>query len=87
MTIIFLSPEILVKIELPDSKTSIYTDEKISFKHSNSSIVKIKENFYSLNYPQYSSSIFFKVNPLLDFDLELYNFENSISVHIVASVY
>ena len=74
-------PEALVKIELPESRTSIYTDEKISFKYSNSTSVKLKDNFYSLNYPQYSSSISFKITPLLDYDLELYNFENSISVH------
>ncbi len=74
-------PEALVKIELPDSSTSQYTDEKISFKYSNSTSVKLKDNFYSLNYPQYSSCISFKINPLVDIDLELYNFENSISVH------
>lgn len=74
-------PEALVKIELPESRTSIYTDEKISFKYSNSSSVNLKDNFYSLNYPQYLSTISFKLTPLLDFDLELYNFENSISVH------
>ena len=74
-------PEALVKIELPDSKTSVFTDEKISFKYSNSSIVKIKDNFYSLYYPGYLSSISFKINPLLDFNLELYNFENTILVH------
>ena len=74
-------PESLVKIELPESRTSIFTDEKISFKYSNSSSLNLKDNFYSLNYPQYLSTISFKVTPLLDFDLEIYNFENSISVH------
>ena len=74
-------PESLVKIEIPDSSTSQFKDEKISFKYSNSTSVNLKDNFYSLNYPQYSSSISFKINPLIDFDLELYNFENSISIH------
>ena len=74
-------PEALIKIELPDNNTSLFSDEKISFKYSNSSNVKIKDNFYSLEYPDYSSSISFKISPLLDLDLELYNFENSILVH------
>ena len=65
----------------------MFTDEKISFKYSNSSIVNLKDNFYSLDYPEYLSSISFKINPLVDFDLELYNFENSISVHEKQSIY
>ena len=74
-------PEAMVKIEPPDSITSLFKDEKISFKYSNSSIVNVQDNFYSIDYPEYSSSISFKIITLIDFDLELYNFENSISVH------
>ncbi|MAO72296.1 MAG: hypothetical protein CMD02_07330 [Flavobacteriales bacterium] len=74
-------PEALVKIELPDSRISLFKDEKISFNYSNSSVVSVKDNFYSIEYPDYSSSISFRISPLLDFDLELYNFENSISIH------
>ena len=74
-------PKALIKIELPDSKTSSFEDKKISFRYSNSSYVTVKNNSYKIIYPNYFSDIYFKVKSSTDLDLELYNFENSISVH------
>ena len=74
-------PKALIKIELPDSKTSSFEDKKISFRYSDSSYVTVKNNSYKIIYPNYFSDIYFKVKSSTDIDLELYNFENSISVH------
>ena len=74
-------PKALIKIELPDAKTSLFEDKKISFRYSNSSHVIVRNNFYKIIYPNYFSDIYFKLKSSTDLDLELYNFENSISVH------
>ena len=74
-------PLALIKTELPDPTTSSFEDKKISFRYSNSSHVIVRNNSYKIIYPNYFSDIYFKLKSSTDLDLELYNFENSISVH------
>ena len=74
-------PRALIKINLPDNNSESYSDKKVSFRYSKSANVSTQKNTYSLNFPDYQSRIYFNVNDLIDLDLEIYNFENSISVH------
>ena len=74
-------PKALIKINVPDNNSELYSDSKLSFRYSKSANVSIKQNIYSVNFPDYQSRIYFTINNLTDLDLEIYNFENSISVH------
>ena len=74
-------PKALIKINLPDNNSELYSDNKLSFRYSKSANVSTKQNTYSVNFPDYQSRIYFNINNLTDLDLEIYNFENSISVH------
>lgn len=74
-------PKALLKINLPDNNSALYSDKKLSFRYSKSAHVSTKKNTYSVNFLDYHSRIYFTINDLTDLDLEIYNFENSISVH------
>ena len=74
-------PKALVKLSLPDNNTELFYDNKLSFRYSKSANITTKQNTYSVNFPDYKSRIYFNIKDLTDLDLEIYNFENSISVH------
>ena len=57
-------PKALIKIELPDAKTSSFEDKKISFRYSNSSHVIVRDNFYKIIYPNYFSDIYFNLHDI-----------------------
>ncbi len=74
-------PKALIKINLPDNNSELYSDNKLSFRYSKSANITTKQNAYSVNFNDYKSRIYFNINDLTDLDLEIYKFENSISVH------
>jgi gliding motility-associated lipoprotein GldD len=74
-------PKAMLKMDLPDNNFSIFSDDKIHFNVSNSAIVNQSDISYSILYHDYESKIYFSVKNLDNLDLEIYNFENSISVH------
>ena len=74
-------PKAKLKIDLPLSSTSIYKTDIFIFEYSNSAIIHPSGNNMEIRYPSYNSSIVFNVKNLIDLDVDIYNFENSISVH------
>ena len=74
-------PKAKLKIDLPLSSTSTYKTDVFVFEYSNSAIVHHTDNKVELSYPAYSASIIVNLKEFSDLDLEIYNFENSISVH------
>ena len=74
-------PKAKIKIELPSEVTSVFEDDIIIFSYSNSAVVEKNDNIYSIKYPLYNSEIRFFVKEIIDLDLEIYNFENEITVH------
>ena len=74
-------PKAKLKIDLPLSSTSVYKTDIFIFEYSNSAIIHPSGNNMEIRYPNYNSSIVFNVKNLIDLDVDIYNFENSISVH------
>ena len=75
-------PKAFIKVSLPSAETTLFDGEYFTCYYSNSSWIKINQkNSFSIIYPEYKSNINFSIKNLEDLDLEIYNFENSISIH------
>jgi gliding motility-associated lipoprotein GldH len=74
-------PKAKIKIKLPSEETSIYVDDIIRFSYSNSAVLEKDDNVYKIKYDSYNSDIIFSVKEIIDLDLDVYNFENKITVH------
>ena len=74
-------PKAKIKIELPSQVTSVFEDDIITFNYSNSAVVEKDDNVYKIKYDSYNSDIVFSVKEIIDLDLDVYNFENKITVH------
>ena len=74
-------PKAKIKIKLPSEETSIYVDDIVEFSYSNDAVVEKNDNIYSIKYPLYNSEIILLVKEIIDLDIDIYNFENRITVH------
>ena len=74
-------PKAKLKIDLPLPSTSTYKTDVFVFEYSNSAIVHSIGQNMEIRFPTYNSSIVFNVKNLIDLDVDIYNFENSIGVH------
>ena len=74
-------PKAKIKIELPSQVNSIFEDDIITFSYSNSAVLEKDDNVYKIKYDSYNSDIVFSVKEIIDLDLDVYNFENEITVH------
>jgi len=74
-------PKAKIKIELPSRVNSIFEDDIITFSYSNSAVLEKDDNVYKIKYDSYNSDIVFSVKEIIDLDLDVYNFENKITVH------
>ena len=74
-------PKAKIKIELPSEVTSVFENDIITFNYSNSAVVEKNDNIYRIKYPLYNSEIGFFVKEIIDLDVDIYNFENEITVH------
>ena len=61
-------PKALLKINLPDNNSALYSDKKLSFRYSKSAHVSTKKNTYSVNFLDYHSRIYFTINDLTDLE-------------------
>ena len=62
-------PKALIKINLPDNNSELYSDNKLSFRYSKSANITTKQNAYSVNFNDYKSRIYFNINDLIDLGL------------------
>ena len=74
-------PKAKLKIDLPLSSTSTYKTDVFVFEYSNSAIVHSIGKNMEIRFPTYNASIVLNVKNLIDLDVDIYNFENSIGVH------
>ena len=74
-------PKAKIKIELPSQVTFVFEDDIIRFSYSNSAVLEKDDNVYKIKYDSYNSDIVFSVKEIIDLDLDVYNFENKITVH------
>lgn len=75
-------PEALIKINSPSEELALFKNDICVFYYSLSSVVKENtNNSLSIIYPEYYSRIDFFIKDLEDLSLEIYNFQNSITVH------